>query len=349
MQSTMTMEQFLAEATRREDAKKDFIVRPKGMMMADTGENLLIDGVGDFKIKDTAHGQIASKLGIPKTYYDTMQAIPGLRAYNVNSWLGQDENKRLVRTLDGNVRALLSDRFKPVDNFLILQSALPVLAEHKDLQVKSSILSDSRMYLQVVFPRLQAEVKVGDAVQFGITLSNSEIGAGRINVQTFLYRLLCRNGAVGESLLRQNHVGRRIGDDVEDYDLYSDKTIQLSLDTFKSELDDILRASVNQARLESIVEKLRLAAGDVIEPKVVTTEKLVENVTRKFGLNKEDGKNILANLWSGNDLSRWGIANAVTALVHEEKSTDKQYDLEQAGYSLMTLAPSEWKALVPAA
>ena len=349
MNGSLTMEQFLGEVDRRDDAKKDLLVGPKSMMMEEDGEHLAIDNAGSYGIKETAHGQFASKLGIPKSYYDSTAQIAGLRAYNVNAWLSKDTDKHLVRTLDGNVRGLLSDRFKPVDNYLILASALPVLNEHPDLQVISSQLSDTRMYLQITFPRLQTEVTVGDVIQAGITLTNSEIGYGAVDVKSWVLRLRCKNGAVGESILRQYHTGKRLGSEAEDYDIYSNETIQSDLKTFGLKLRDVLKASVTQAKLEEMAAKFRVAAGDKITGSAAEIEKIVQNVTKKYNLSPGDSKDILANLWKAGDMSRWGIANAVTALVHDVKDADKQYDLEKTGYEIMTLPALSWKGLTATA
>jgi hypothetical protein len=349
MQSTMTMEAFLAEVTRRENAKKDLLVPPKNMLMEFDGEHLSVaTETGTFGMKETAHLQIATKLGIPKTYYDESSKIPGLRAYNVNAWLNEDKDRRLVRVLDNDVRAILSDRFKPVDNFTILSAALPVLSGHKDLEVISSQITDARMYLQIVFPKLQSEVKVGDAMRYGITFTNSEIGMGRISIQEFLYRLVCRNGAVGQSLLRQNHVGGKAGEVFDNADLYSDKTLKLYLEAFQSELSDVLRNAVTHAKLDDAVSRFKIAAGEKIDRDPEKVEAIVENITKKYTLTKEDGKGILANLWQGGDLSFWGVGNAVTALVHTTENADKQYDLERAGYEIMSL-PAVWKSIAKVA
>ena len=99
------------------ESKRDFIATDSSLSMVphDLGHNLVLDGVGDFGINSIAHGQIASKLGIPKAYYDRMQAeAPELLADNANHWFENSDAKRMVRTLHQDARALLSDRFRPL-------------------------------------------------------------------------------------------------------------------------------------------------------------------------------------------------------------------------------------------
>lgn len=340
----MSMDSFLAEVTRREDSKKDYMVGPRKMMMHENGLAIGIDGIGDREVLDYAHGQLATRLGIPKTYYDKTMSVPGLRAYNVNALLNVDERKTFVRTMDGSARAFLSDAFKPIDNFLVLSAALPALKEFQDLQVVSSQLSDSRMYLQVVFPRLTGEVSVGDVVQSGLILTNSEVGAGKVDVSSVIWRLRCGNGMVGQSILNTRHVGRRVGDEIQDYDIFAAETIKAELESFRLRLRDILKASMTEAAFQKTLDGFRVKAGQMIEAKKV--ESAVENVTRHFTMTQDEGKAILSNLWTTGERSRWGLANAVTALVHDTVVADRQYDLEKVGYEVMAMPDATWTALV---
>jgi hypothetical protein len=358
------MDQFLAEVTRREDAKRDYLVTPKAMMMTDDDSHMILSALGKdgrivknlgepgqeggFGINTVAHGQIAEKLGIPKKFYDEIAVkSPGLRAYNVNALLANSTAKHLVRTMDGNIRGVLSDRFKPIDNFLVLQAALPVIRDYSDLEVVASQLSDTRMYLQLTFPRIQGEIVVGDKVQAGVILANSEVGYGAVDVKSVIFRLRCRNGMVGESVIRQYHAGRRVGEDIEDYDIFSDETMKAELESFRLRLRDILKASITQAAFEKSLISMKKAAG--MELPVDAMEGVVENVTRKYNLTQDEGKKILSNLWKEKDTTRWGLANAVTALVHDTEDADRQYDIERAGYDLMVAPQASWGALVKVA
>jgi len=348
MKSTMKMEEFLAEVTRRENAKQDFLVGSKAMFMDEDDDHMEITKSGKFGINQVAHSQIAEKLGIPKKFYDEIAVkAPGLRAYNVNALLAKDSSKRLVRTLDGDVRAILSDRFKPIDNYLVLQAAIPVVNDYSDLEVISSQLSDTRMYLQLIYPRITGEMAPGDKVQAGVILANSEVGFGAVDVKSVVFVCKCRNGMTGESVIRQYHAGRRVGENIEDYDIFSDETMKAELRSFQLRLRDILKASITQAAFEKTLIAMKRGAGMVLPDEDV--EGVVENVTRKYDFTQEEGKKILSNLWKGKDTTRWGLSNAVTALVHDTVDADRQYDIERAGYELMVLPQSSWNALVKVA
>ena len=45
-----------------------------------------------------------------------------------------------------------------------------------------------------MLPKLEFEVRRGDIVQFGLSISNSEIGQGALEVAIYALRLICLNG-----------------------------------------------------------------------------------------------------------------------------------------------------------
>jgi hypothetical protein len=257
-----------------------------------------------------------------------------------------DKETRMVRTLDGKARALVSDRFRPIDDFLVMQAILPVLKDQRGMEVMSLQLSEARMYLQLSFPRLQGEVVKGQVVQAGvtITITNSEVGLGSQDVRNWLLNLRCTNGMVGESIMRRYHVGKAIEGTEGDYAIYSDETIMADLHSFQLRLRDTLRAALTQAAFDDQILKLRKVAGEIIPDPAI--QGVVENVTKHYAFTQEEGKKILENIWTDGDRSRWGLANAVTALAHNTTSVDRQYEIEKIGSDLVTGNAREWGALM---
>lgn len=93
----------------------------------------------------------------------------------------------MIRTMDyggGRVaRALLSDRYRRIDNMEIASAVLPLFAGSDQYEVISSEVTENRMYLKILSRRLEMEVVPGDYVQAGVVISNSEVGLGSVNVQ----------------------------------------------------------------------------------------------------------------------------------------------------------------------
>ncbi len=209
---------FMQEIDRIESKKADYII-PTQLLLMEDDDYLFSPDTEKLKINNYCHGQIATNLNIPKKYYDDMSQIKGLRSHNVNAWFREKPQTRLVRTLDGNARAWLSDRYHPMDNKLLTEAFNPVAEEYgNNIKVRSCSITDIRMSIQISFPMITADVKVGDPVEWGIMLTNSEVGAASVDVQEFIWWLRCKNGARWQSLFRKYHAGKRI--DTEDMESY---------------------------------------------------------------------------------------------------------------------------------
>ena len=181
MKAGKTLQELAMELDRQQAVKKDMLV-DMGALSMDTGDAglaLQVSGgsmATQYNINDIAHRQIGQTLKIPALYYDRMRMeYPELLAQNVNGWFARTPDmKRMLRTMDGTARALLSDRYRRIDNFEVASAVLPIISGMDGASVESCELTDSRMYLKIVNPRVTAEVKKGDIVQAGIIISNSE-------------------------------------------------------------------------------------------------------------------------------------------------------------------------------
>ena len=142
-----------------------------------------------------------------------LEEKPELLSVNVNEWLAGSKDRRMLRTLDGEARAFLSDQYKRIDNDDIAQATLPIISEIPDVQIVSCNLTPGKMYIKALNPRLFDDVSPGDTVQSGIIISNSEVGLGAVNIQPLVYRLVCENGMViNDAVNRKTHLGPTISD-----------------------------------------------------------------------------------------------------------------------------------------
>ncbi|MCL4745641.1 MAG: DUF932 domain-containing protein, partial [Burkholderiaceae bacterium] len=104
------------------------------------------DGV--YGVTDLARRQLAEKLRIPFTYFERMRTErPALLDRNVNTWLQGDQEPRMIRTLDGQVRAVLSDRYRRLDNYDLAENVLPILQRLEGARFESVELTETKMYL----------------------------------------------------------------------------------------------------------------------------------------------------------------------------------------------------------
>ena len=302
------------------------------------------DRIEPLEIGDIAHRQIGTHLSIPAKYYERMRSEdPGLLAHNVNTWLERTPAQRMIRVLDGKARAYLSNRYLRMDNYSIASAVLPILAEIPDVRIESCQITDSRMYIKAVNPRLQEDVTPGDTVQAGVVISNSEVGLGSVNIQPLIYRLVCSNGmVVNDAATKRNHIGRAT-DAEENFQLYSEKTLAADDHAFLLKVQDTVRAAAEEARFAQVVGMMREAAA--IPMNTADVPGVVKLASRQFGLTDSEGEGILQHLIEGHDLSLYGLSNAVTRYSQDVSSYDRASDLEIIGYNILAMPRSVWSRL----
>lgn len=139
---------------------------------------LEIPEYGDFPLTEWTHSQMAEKLEIPKRYYDRMRNAgkTELLVENVNAWLGGKE-RRLVRILDGRIRAILSDRYRIMDNYDVVFLALDEFRKKETTEIYRANLTKTILYLKVVDRTLTVEIREEDVIYGGLIIRNSEVGA----------------------------------------------------------------------------------------------------------------------------------------------------------------------------
>lgn len=290
-----------------------------------------------FGIGELAHQQIAARLNIPYRYYAKMQnEAPELLDQNINTWLEQKPERRMIRVLDGKVRAFLSDRYRRLDNLELCAAVLPVIQEMQGSQIESCEVTPTHLYIKVVNRRVKAEVKVGDVVQAGFVVSNSEVGLGSLRVEPLVFRLVCKNGLICKDLAQKKyHVGRQVNESSDSaYELYSDATLAQDDRAFFMKVQDVVRAAVNETKFLLTVDKLREATQIPLKHEPV---KAVELLADKFQLTENERGDILRQLFMGADNSRYGLVNAVTAASKIAKSYERATDLERIGGEILSL------------
>jgi hypothetical protein len=264
---------------------------------------------------------------------------------NVHHWLYNEPNRRMIRARregeTGTARAWLSDRYRRLDNIEIATKLLPEFDRlSEEVQFHNAAITEEKFYLRAVFPRLTAEIKVGDAVQWGVQIRNSEVGSGTFAIESFVNRLVCTNGMVVGKILNARHVGKRLDESL------SDEAIVADDHAFWLAARDVLRASINEAEFDKVIAVLRDSTdGEKITAPIAATERLA----KAYSLSDGEKESVLVSLASGGDFSRWGALNAVTATAQTLDSFDRRVELEEIGWSIADLAPKEWNRIAVSA
>lgn len=350
MKAGLTLNEMAAEITRQHAMKADYLVDTRRMQMEPSGSQLFLNlldengnmAVEPLEVNQIAHRQIGTGLNIPATFYDRMlESHPDLLAHNVNTLFQRESSTRMLRTLGGTARAFLSSRYRRIDNMEIANIVLPVIAEMgTDIRFESCQITDSRMYIKVVNPRLEAAVSPGDIVQSGMIISNSEVGHGSVSIQPLIYRLVCSNGmVVNDARTRRNHVGRTNNAE-DDLVVYSQETEQAIDRAFVLKIQDTVRSVVDQARFDRVIGLMKNAKDAKMNTEDVPA--LVKLACREFKITEEESGGVLQHLIEGKDLSLYGLSNAVTRYAQDVESYDRSTKLESIGYSVLTMHPRLW-------
>jgi hypothetical protein len=184
---------------------------------------------------------VSQRLGIPRGYVTRMRnEHTELLDANVNGWLQQEPNRKfLVRGFKsddpsetGIARALLSDRFKVIDNVDILFAALDgIRFSGANVEIAGADLSERRMTVKVSAPEIAALAPelLGNyrspfsgqsgsdvpVVFAGLVISNSETGGGAFTITPRVVFQVCSNGlTVKKDAMRQIHIGGKLDEGV---------------------------------------------------------------------------------------------------------------------------------------
>lgn len=365
MKTGKTLSELAAEIERQFKTKKDYVANLDAVtMVANNGKpELAIEGRGQFGVGDIAHGQIAEHTKIDRRYYDRMRTeAPELLATNVDHWFRKHPAPQMLRTLDGNVRAMLSPAFQTLDNYDFAGAALPILAERK-LNVVSCDVTDRRLYIKAVDEKLYQDVPVGYKMGDGshkiydtcapvIILSNSEVGYGRLVVETGVYTSACTNLCwFAKGGMKRTHVGARHrlteGMDVADLDaIMSNATKKKTMEALWLQVADVVKSAFDEKIIGKRLESLAEAAGRKITGKV---EKVMEVAQERFGLNDGERESIFKHLIEGGNLSQYGLHAAITRSAQDVASYDRATELEYLGGRVIDLPANDWRVLAEAA
>jgi hypothetical protein len=345
----------LAQELQRQLGIKRDMVLPSSLLESRTsgeGDFQLIVGAREsdavYGVSELARRQLAEKLKIPFAYFERMRAEqPQLLDRNVNTWLKSDPDRRMVRTLGGQVRAVLSDRYRRLDNYDLAESVLPILQKLDGARFESVELTETRMYIKVITPRVECEIAPGDVVQAGVVITNSEVGCGTLSVYPLVYRLVCRNGLIAsDHSLRKTHLGRVMLPVEDPVTVFKDDTLAADDKAFFLKMRDVVDAAVSEATFQQLAQKMSKTrnirlAGDPV--------KAVEVLGNRYSLTETERTGVLRQLIVEGDLSAYGLVNAVTHFSQDVEDYDRATEFEALGGKLIELPARDWREIAEAA
>lgn len=308
-------------------------------------------------IRRQAHRQLAERIGhgMRMEYYDAMlQECPDLWAQTVRTWWGKDPRNRLVRSFvdangDSGVRAMLSDQYRIMDTLPFLEVVLDE-AHRRGAEPESAHLDEERCYMKLVRPSAEVEVEpgrhqtAGVTLRQGISISNSEVGSGKINVDPFCVVLECWNGLVSVHSLGRVHLGGKL-----DVGILQEDTIRARNIAVWKEVRDLTIAAFDTDNLRLFADSLQRTMGVTIgdqQPRAA-----VANIVDRLDLTREEGRSVLDRFLVDahqTGETQFGLVQAVTRIAQEAPSYARQVQVEEAGSKLLEMGGPEFGRLVAA-
>ena len=342
----LNINELAQKITDQAEKKVDMVVDSRSMQLLPVEQDdittnapvlMRIDDSKQMEITSTAHRQLATRLQIPYAYYErVMNNNPVLLAENVNNWLGQTQNKRMIRTYqsDGStvwdlMRADLSNKYLTFDNEDVAEAVLPVMFDEQ-LEIISSNVTEKKLYIKAVTDKLTGEIEKGDVVRGGVIVSNSEVGYGSVNVQAFIERLVCMNGMIAETSFRRRHIGA--SHDITD--LLSRDTLNKTSEALVGQVQDVVRNVLSNEGFNNVLGKLR----ETTETEIAKPIDAVEIIQKQFRFTEDEKDSVLNHLIKGGDTTKWGLTNAVTRASQDLEDYDRATEFEKFGWDVANLS-----------
>jgi len=351
---------LLAELERQKESKIDFVADTRHLQVLDHDDRSekpkkdirlvpVSDKMGEWMPRAgmpftrNALGNLGAKLTptVPSRFlYELADHDKTITARLLNDLMVKTPETRLIRCLDGNVRAILSDRYRILDNYDIAFTALDVVREAGGEVIEAS-LSDTHMrmkftslsifdaiksereqpnwryggglgnqqYLSKVAARTGGELPGGPGtVHPLVTISNSETGDGGFNVRLGLLKGICFNLATIEDLIAKVHLGGKL-----EQGLFTQETIAADNKAIFLKVRDMIKAAFESDHFKRLVAMAQNAQDDVIANPTTA----LNNLAKDVGLSDDGRDRILEYFLRDYSQTRWGLAQAIARVAQD--------------------------------
>jgi len=355
MNQGQPLNQIREELGRNAATKIDYVVPARTIHAVPIHNYIIgIEGLHPDKalpLDNHANIQLANYVGIPKPYYEKLlKNSASLLSANINYWLNKMDSHRLIRTINGVIVAILTDKYKILDNDRLLDAILPILEERR-CEVLSSCLTGTKLYIKAATPNIsriiQSSNTPDDVVQAGIMVTNSEVGHGKLSILPFTYRTCCKNGIikdiVSNGAIRRQHLGRgfEIGEEV--YSIEPELMESSKDRKFWDRVQSTIAKALSDEMFDRVVNNIEFAAR--IQIKTQDAERVANRIRMKYDIPQPASDYILKYIMKEGDFSKWGLVNAVTQSANDFTDYETSTFLEKVGGDILTCTSDEWRRL----
>ncbi len=278
-------------------------------------------------LRDLAFSQLCARVGAPASY---VRGLPSkLQIANMNWGLARQDGPALLRMAGSEIRAVLSDRYAALDDPMLLEmvaDTLDRLGYREDAMVRS-VATGPHTVMRITLPGEGTPVKVGDVVEHGIDIANSELGLRSVQVTPITYRLVCLNGMrswKSEAAMRMRHIGDpdRLREQLRDAIPVAFAEARGEIDRWRRAVDTLMDSALEE------VESLRGFGLGNAEVQMVARTLVDEHEA----LPRETGVESIRSLLRDTPTTAFDVANAITATARDRANTSYRLGLEEVGH-----------------
>lgn len=268
-------------------------------------------------------------------------------------------------------RALLSDKYKVIDNYDVVTVALNAIYNSEargKITAVNADLTDRRMYVRFIAPTIGVNAaallegyrspfeggrvqRAGDVAALqsvadaanrwggdgstlwaGFELSNSEVGDGRFKITPRAEFKVCQNGlTITSDLVGQTHLGGRLDTGSVNW---SQETQKRQLALVESMTQDAIGQFLSADYWQAQIDKLAVKGGKVVPNDGGQT---VDRVGKKLGFTDAERQTIFHHFLIGGQQTAAGIMNAVTSTAQTVPNADRAAELESLAIRALEL------------
>lgn len=307
----------------------------------------LIDGIikataingSQFGFSDFAIGQLAEKMHVPSRYLKDLfhgdEWQKGLAVKTVNDHVNNVARERLlVRSVNDQVRGILSDSYRRLNSMQIYVAFLSA-CQNKGAVLIDAHSSETRGYLEVINKEVTSIPTKNNGMihqVFGAQIRNSDFGAGALELKLFEMQIVCMNGMVSDSILREIHLGRKLPSDLR----ISEDTYKKDTEAMAGVVSDAMNQIFDPFYIAEKTKRIQAASEYEVDmkkevkalPQIGFTQDETNEVEKRLiNNNPDDG------LQGGNSL--WKFAQAAGAVARDAENQERKRELQEIAGKIM--------------
>ncbi len=337
----------------QESLKDDLIANSRNMSMIEGKLHYRNGHDRSYKVTEVFKDDLCEKLQINKRFYRTLELEqPDILDYVVTELLRRKDRPYMLRTFQaiddqglGVARCLRSPSFKLYDHQPCLKMTLKIIENLKktfDVDIMMADLSDRNLFIRFDFPGLvqkadsilrsyrTPEGGMGTEIGVGFVFVNSEVGQGYWQVLPQVRVKVCTNGMIVTKLapgFRKRHSGKRTLAGRHTINRVSQMELVKMGYQIHSNLLELSRSNVLSKTIQHIETKGLIPAK--------YPENVVQRVAQEIGFTQDDAGELQTIFEEGNDLTYWGVVQALTYYAQRVDNSNLHYNVEFRALELL--------------